>query len=346
MALPATPLPTPLDSPGGNGKWSSYSYGIGTVRSVELDPLLNDVGVENPSVTGGVGGDGSSYPSYGDPVEPQTCALNDNVLPCDYVRKVLAREHARSLFFLIKARIGYVRTSRTDTHYDGESTLLGKDYTTIFGENGEFSGPSVTVAPTTEVLKSIESINIVTQSSVSRVPPQNPRQVFPPMDVDTLKGLIQDRLNYGECAKQVASLINTAAELSRGKNPAVGTDMMALFEKIRKQPNGGIVFAPPHPSVSGGGGTAEGYYRSGTVKIRITPLGYYADNPRGAYSIPFSYGLNGLHELIHGAGQNEKYFESDLLEAAKRLEPKAGYSDWNQFLRKHCLAPNQRGRER
>jgi len=172
--------------------------------------------------------------------------------------------------------------------------------------------------------------------------PQNPGQVFPPIDLDKLKGLIQDRLNYGDCAEFVASLINKAAELSKGKNPAVSTDIMGLFEKIRSQPNGGIVFAPPHPRVAGGGGTTEGYYRDGSVNIRITPLGYFADNPRGAYSIPFRYGLNGLHEVIHGAGQNEKYLESDLLEAAKKLEPNAGYYDWNQALKKHCLAPNQR----
>jgi len=48
-------------------------------------------------------------------------------------------------------------------------------------------------------------------------------------------------LNYGDCAEYVASLINKTAELSKGKNPAVSTDMMGLFEKIRNQPNGGIV---------------------------------------------------------------------------------------------------------
>lgn len=176
----------------------------------------------------------------------------------------------------------------------------------------------------------------------AQIVPQNTGQVFPPIDLDKLKGLIQDRLNYGDCAEYVASLINKAAELSGGKNPAVSTNIMDLFEKIRNQPNGGIVFAPPHPSVAGGGGTAEGYYRDGSVKIRITPLGYFADNPRGAYSIPYRYGLAGLHEIIHGAGQNEKYSERDLTRAARAMEPNAGYLDWNYALKKHCLAPNQR----
>jgi hypothetical protein len=51
----------------------------------------------------------------------------------------------------------------------------------------------------------------------------------------------------------------------------------------------------------------------------------------------FRYGHTGLHDVIHGAGKNEKYLESDLLEAAKKLEPNAGYFDWDQALAKHCL---------
>jgi len=172
----------------------------------------------------------------------------------------------------------------------------------------------------------------------------NPGQVIPPINLDKLEGLIQDRLNFGDCADYVARLINKAAELSNGKNPAVSTNIMTLFEKVKSQPNGGIIFGPPNSSVAGGGGTTEGYYRNGSVTIKITPLGYFADNPRGAYSIPVRYGLTGLHELIHAAGRNEKYLESDLLEAAKSLEPKGGYFDWDQALAKHCAPANLRSR--
>jgi hypothetical protein len=59
-----------------------------------------------------------------------------------------------------------------------------------------------------------------------------------------LKGLIQDRLDFGDCAEYVARLINQAWGLTEGTNapkPAESFDVMHLFEKIRSQPNGGVL---------------------------------------------------------------------------------------------------------
>jgi hypothetical protein len=168
--------------------------------------------------------------------------------------------------------------------------------------------------------------------------PNPVHQIFPPIDVDKLKGLIKERLEFSDCKEWVAALISKAAELSGGTNPAVGTNILETLDRVRNQPNGGFIFAFD-PRVTGGGGTADGYWRNGSITIRITPLGYFSDNPHGADYIPIHYGLNGLHELVHASGQNAMYTEPGLLRAVQALDPNGEYHDWNTALKDHCTPP-------
>jgi hypothetical protein len=89
-----------------------------------------------------------------------------------------------------------------------------------------------------------------------------------PLDAEKLKSLIADRLKYEHCAEYVTKLIEKAASLLTKYGhfePVESTDIMTLFEKIRRQPQGGILFdtnsIPNHPEirpVAGGGGWAWG----------------------------------------------------------------------------------------
>lgn len=86
--------------------------------------------------------------------------------------------------------------------------------------------------------------------------PQNPEAIMVPVDADGLKSLIADRLKYGKCADEVAKLIQKAAAVADkfgGKDQVKSTDILTLFEEIRRQPQGGILFnrqdVPNHPEI-------------------------------------------------------------------------------------------------
>jgi hypothetical protein len=168
-----------------------------------------------------------------------------------------------------------------------------------------------------------------------------------PLDTDKLKGLIQDRLKYGDCADYVKRLINQAASMPYGggqAKPAESTDIMGLFEKIGSQPNGGILFNQDRPRghpemspVAGGSGWAWGSFMQGNAQINVYTKGYYSDNPAGGARIPYMYGITGLHEIIHMSAKWGTYDEPHLTRAAQALEPNAGITDWDTALKRHCL---------
>jgi hypothetical protein len=188
-----------------------------------------------------------------------------------------------------------------------------------------------------------------------RNPPQTAQIIMVPIDADKLKKLIKDRLNYGDCAMYVANLINKAAELTNGANPAKSTNIMALFDEIRGQSKGGVLFQPsgaPHPHYpnlqlpAGGGGWAWGLYAQGNATINVPRMGYYSDRPEGAARIPYTYGANGLHEVIHLSGKFGTYSDGHLTQAARLLEPNAGIGTgdqaWGEALKRHCVPPKYR----
>jgi hypothetical protein len=65
--------------------------------------------------------------------------------------------------------------------------------------------------------------------------PQN--TVTVPLEAKQLKGLIQDRLNYGDCADYVDRLISQAAKIAPTNNPPNQfKDILDLFDQIVVQP--------------------------------------------------------------------------------------------------------------
>jgi hypothetical protein len=178
--------------------------------------------------------------------------------------------------------------------------------------------------------------------------PQKPSTITVPLDAERLEALMNDTLKYSDCAEYITRLINRAAEQT-GKPPE-STNIMGLFEKIKSQPKGGILFdrndIPGHPEippVAGGGGWAWGWYPQGNAMINIYTLSYFSDNPRGASRIPYAYGERGVHEVIHlSAKGGLGYNDAELTKAARSLEPDGSFVDWDGALKNHCMPPQFR----
>jgi hypothetical protein len=177
--------------------------------------------------------------------------------------------------------------------------------------------------------------------------PQNP-VVTIPLTSSQLKGLIQDRLNYGDCADYVKRLTNQAAKMAAANNPPNDfKDIPDLFDQIVAQPKGGFKFEPATGTTIGtGSGSAGGYLVRGDATITVSPFRYYANSHsyviRSAIeNAPYRYGITGLHEVIHHAG---RYWYGDdfLTRVARSLEPDANISYWDHALQNHCLPANRR----
>jgi hypothetical protein len=177
--------------------------------------------------------------------------------------------------------------------------------------------------------------------------PQRATEVRVPLI--NFKKLLEERLAFGDCAEYVAKLISKAAELTKGKNDAIATDVMTLYKMINRQDRGGFrlgVMARDLPEwlrkVAGGSGLAYGNILHGTATAIIFSKGGYSDNPASISRIPYDYAMSGVHEIIHLAGKNGTYDEPLLTQAANALEPGKNYSDWDVALKEHCLPPNLR----
>ena len=181
-----------------------------------------------------------------------------------------------------------------------------------------------------------------------------PTVVTVPIDADQLKELIQERLKYGDCAEYVKNLITMAASLPYEGGPAKpfeSTSLIDLFEKIRSQPTGGVLFqdySAPHPHYghigipSGGGGWAWGSYLHGNATINVVPIQYYGDRPPQKGFPEAQYGLRGAHEVIHLSSKWGTYSDAHLTRAARMLEPNMRIGDWDSALKRHCLPPEYR----
>lgn len=159
--------------------------------------------------------------------------------------------------------------------------------------------------------------------------------------ITDLKSLVQQRLDYEGCKDAVATLINKAAELSKGKNDAISTDIMKLYGMIDSQPKGG--FRPNstakdipsyYPPVAGGSGVAFGNILRGNATAMIFLKGGYSDNPASLTRLPYDYGISGIHEIVHLAGKNTTYSKGLLNRAAGGLERG---SNFDKYLKDNCL---------
>jgi len=224
--------------------------------------------------------------------------------------------------------------------------LLGLDPVTVGGILGNslaaFVGPFESVGVVGGALATFGEGG----EMVEPIRPEKPITI--PLTSPQLRGLIQDRLNYGDCADYVKRLLQQAGKMTSSYNPPNEfKDIMDLFDQIIAQPRGGFRFeAATGTRIGTGSGKASGYLVQGNATITVTPIRYYANSP--SYIIrpavkraPYVYGITGLHEVIHHAG---RFWWDDafLTTVARSLEPDANISDWDYALQDHCLPANQR----
>jgi hypothetical protein len=314
------------------------------VRTVELDPLLNDVGVENPSISGGSGGgDGRSYPNHGDPDTPNTCALNYDVLPCDYVMKVVRRDHFQALLATISSRIGSsIANQRAGSQYDGSSILKGSS-SSQDPKTGNYTA-SVTVAPGPDVLD-IETIGYsmswVEMRPTQQLIQQEAKPVFVPLkNTDELKGLMQRALDYGDCKEAVEKIIEQLAR--KTKTPQRDNhDVMGFFNQMVSDGNIRINVRvgenpPGYAPISGGSGVSFFDKATGARKtwFYLLPGGYENTRSNRIASMPYEYAITGIHEMIHHMAKYTINGETEINDAPKALGFNASL---DAYLKSHCV---------
>ena len=179
--------------------------------------------------------------------------------------------------------------------------------------------------------------------------PKAAEEILVPLDVNRLEDLMRRTLSFSDCADYVRRLITKVADQTN--RPFEDTDVMSLFERIKGQEKGGVLFdqndVPGHPevgNVSGGGGWAWGWYSQGNAMINIYRRSYFTDNVSdNPERIPYHYGEVGVHEVIHlSAKGGLGYTEAELTTAARALDPNLDYRDWDGYLKHHCVPAQYR----
>src|SRR5205085_4064883 len=80
-------------------------WGENLSRTLQLDLMARDVGLDNPYDSGdsGLG----SYPNYGDPADLTTgCAIDGSVTSCGPLFKVVSRNYPQFIYLIISGRMG------------------------------------------------------------------------------------------------------------------------------------------------------------------------------------------------------------------------------------------------
>jgi hypothetical protein len=208
----------------------------------------------------------------------------------------------------------------------------------------------------------LQPSSTINPSVFTCVIPQNPApQVIP---IGDLKARIQERLNFADCADYVKRLISKVAELNPS-NPASSTDILALYGRINSQPNGGFIgtrhLAVVDPATGlryPVSGSTQGSLSRGNALVQISLVeSYGTPNVYSLRHAAITYGIAGLHEIIHQSGSKGFYTDYQLAVAAKALNQNASWSPladnniisiiknsgyWDSELKKHCVPESNR----
>ena len=116
-------------SPDGSGEWWTHRFPSNDAieRGLSLDPHGRDVGLEDPSMSSDGSGLGS-YPAYGDPSDLVSgCAIDNSVVRCEVVGKLLSRNRVEVIAMLTGGRLGLRTPERvlSEVHRGDESLLVG-----------------------------------------------------------------------------------------------------------------------------------------------------------------------------------------------------------------------------
>ena len=197
----------------------------------------------------------------------------------------------------------------------------------------------------------ISGVNVTgDRLALNRPEPRDPQGVMIPLrDVDELKQLMQERLDYEECKAAVDKLIAQLAKNHPNNQPAF-KGVMDVFNTVRNQGGFTLNVWPtrrPENAPPGGSGYSwrdnpvwrNGQYIGSDMKTWVYVRGAYTNSSNLAFDlIPYGYAVTGIHEMLHHIG---KFFyeEADLDKAARDV----GASGVDNYLNRHCVPPRFRG---
>jgi hypothetical protein len=152
-----------------------------------------------------------------------------------------------------------------------------------------------------------ESRRFVLDGQLFSLPQQIPIPIpFPGRDA------IKNRINTGDCNAYIASLIAKAAELSKGKKPALAKDGLDLLSKVKD-----FVLVNHLKDITGTpiGGTVRGSIAGGDATVLLNTSWMFGSNPKTISMFDNKYLDDALHEMGHIAG----YVDRELAVAASML---------------------------
>jgi hypothetical protein len=180
-----------------------------------------------------------------------------------------------------------------------------------------------------------------------RTVPQEAKPVYVPLkDINELRDLMQEALNYQrgpdspKCKDAVAKIIE---QLSKQTNEVHrdNTDVMALFNQLASDGNIRInvprgEYPPGYGPTSGG--SAFAFFEKGTGARKIwvyLMTGGYENTKNRVAAMPYEYAITGIHEIIHHMAKYTLYGEKAVNAAPKAL----GFGDisLDAYLKLHCI---------
>ncbi|HWN11018.1 MAG TPA: PKD domain-containing protein [Pyrinomonadaceae bacterium] len=294
------------EAPDNSGEWESNNSIV--MRTLVLDSLGNDLGVDNPYENGEDGGLGS-YPSNGDASDFQMgCAMDGHMMPCDAVMKMakfasgieIHRSVGMMLPRIVNTWVPDDSKDQWNPNLQGTGDSSGDYY---IGDGGHF-----------EVHADEGGVQWL-----SLLPILQASLPVPLQSANELREEFKKLLSNKECADFVNSVIAEA----EGKVPEaqrLNLGMEDLFENISGQ--GGYVL---DPNITFGGYPVNGLARRGTTSIDQgnaqavirTRWFYTTDSPRTiARNFAFqrrSYLATAFHESFHFIGRSYAAYSDEAL---------------------------------
>jgi len=282
-------------APDGSGDWESYGGSVlGSIRTKELDPLGDDVGVENPYLMGGGGGGVGSYPSYGDPTDMTAgCVVDGFGVPCRYAYKIISWRG-----------VGHVRVS---FYHSPGAINLPVFIPTKDGVKNRLVDPT-----DPDDVYADWSDEAFTYSGYFIFPQETP---LSPDEIREFEKNVNDVWSKSHCKVFVeAVLIKAAAQTGK---PLTSANIMELFNIIKGQ--GGFV----HGKTLLGSAEAFGSIGNGNARVIFAARSLISPTSQGKNS----NGQLGIHEITHLATRmrNQIYDDRDLAVASHDVAIAQGY---------------------
>jgi hypothetical protein len=312
-----------LAAPDGSGKWELGNGGYVPGRSLELDPMGDEVPIDNPYYSGG-GDDLGHYPLYGDAGNfGSGCTVDGSPINCEVIGKVISRNQFEFLYNTINKRIGGRSPSQRVSGRNSGGSTAANVYGSQDTRTGTwYAGMDVIAEPdyldATTVGYSMIWLNLRPLIHSITIRPLNTGVAVPIGGAEKLKTLVNKTLAFGDCEKALDAFLAKIGQ-DTGVAPSHAS-FQALISAISSQTGGGGLYADVpaqsmdnyipaaarlnSPQPAGGGGLAW-YFYVGGQRQRISLvflMSAYTNSPRLSFErVPFVYAARAIHELVHNA---------------------------------------------